>query len=106
MNWVKVFNSEQDAESKLLAGKPRLLLINGVKIAMVKFQGRLHAFSDYCPHNKESLSKGTINALGEVICPWHSYRFSFLTGQPADSQCHPLTLYNLKFEPDGIYIAI
>jgi phenylpropionate dioxygenase-like ring-hydroxylating dioxygenase large terminal subunit len=41
---------------------------------------RLGPYSSVCPHMGGPLDSGQI-ANGEVICPWHRFRFDLSTGQ-------------------------
>jgi nitrite reductase/ring-hydroxylating ferredoxin subunit len=67
----------------------------GKRICLVKHEGKFLAVSDRCTHNGESLSKGKVNHLGEIVCPWHGHQFNLKSGREAqerssDLECFPV----------------
>lgn len=106
MEWIKIFPSENEARTRILPGKPQLLIVGGTRICLVCVEGNFWAVQDACSHNGESLSKGTINYLGEIICPWHNYRFDLKTGRACDSSCPDLKTYPVKSNETGFFIGI
>jgi 3-phenylpropionate/trans-cinnamate dioxygenase ferredoxin subunit len=106
MEWIRVFSGEAEARQRILPGQPQLVILNGRRIALVLFAGTFYAVQDACTHNGESLSKGRVNHLGEIICPWHGYRFALLGGKACDSSCRDLTTYPVKADETGFYIGV
>ena len=106
MEWIKIFSSESEAKENLLESVPRLVVIGDKRICLVLFEGSFYAVQDRCSHNGESLSKGKINHLGEVICPWHNYRFELKSGRPCDSNCADLETYPVRSDSSGFFIGI
>lgn len=93
-------------EMALTEGQPRLLIVQGKRICMVRRENVLYAVEDKCPHNGESLSKGAVNYLGEIICPWHGQRFSLKTGREGEERSRDLITYPVKEGPEGVYIGL
>src|SRR5688572_8572051 len=61
-------------------GEGRRFVVGGHEVAV--FRGRdgvLYATQDRCPHREGPLSDGLCGG-GQVICPYHSYRFDLATG--------------------------
>jgi nitrite reductase/ring-hydroxylating ferredoxin subunit len=106
MEWFKIFASEEEARSRIKEDKPQLLIVEGKRICMVLHQGKFFVVQDACTHNGESLSKGQVNYLGEIICPWHNYRFQLSTGQACDYSCRDLVTYALKSDNSGFFIGL
>jgi len=106
MDWVRVFSSSGEMELAVLPKKPRLLILRGKRICLVREENQLRAVEDSCSHNGESLSKGAVNYLGEIICPWHGYRFNLKTGRECSERSRDLVIYPIKEEPDGIFIGV
>jgi len=106
MEWIKIFSSAQEAQSRVPPGKLQLLVIGDKRVCLANHQGNFLAVQDSCSHNGESLSKGQINYLGEVICPWHNYRFDLQSGRAADSSSPDLTTYPVKIDDDGFFIGL
>lgn len=106
MDWIKIFSNEQEARERILHDKPQLLVLNQKRICLVLHNEKFFAVQDSCSHNGESLSKGKINYLGDIICPWHGYRFELSTGRACDSDCRDLQTYPVKIDDNGFFIGI
>ncbi len=106
LTWHKIFNSLEEAEKNLRLNKSMLIEVAGKEICFSRVQQGFFAVDDECPHLGDSLSRGTCNYLGEVICPWHSYRFSLQTGEETTGHGYQLKKYPLKVEADGIFVGL
>ena len=106
MEWVKVFSSATELHQRLKENMPQLLIVHGVSICLVKREGTLLAIENKCSHNGESLSKGTVNYLGEVVCPWHGYRFSLKTGRESTERSRDLIIYPVRENSDGVFVGM
>jgi nitrite reductase (NADH) small subunit len=53
---------------------------NGVAVCLANVDGRLSALDNVCPHRQGPLGQGWLEGQG-VVCPWHSWVFSTLTGE-------------------------
>jgi len=106
MDWIQVFSSAAEARLQLAENKPQLLIVHGKRICLVLRAGRFYAIQDTCTHSSESLSKGAINYLGEVICPGHGYCFNLKTGRESAERCRDLDIYPVKDDETGFYIGI
>jgi nitrite reductase/ring-hydroxylating ferredoxin subunit len=106
MEWIRIFSSAAEAKTRLAEKKTQLLIVKGERICLALFNDEIFAVQDACSHNGESLSGGQVNFVGEIVCPWHNYRFDLRSGKPADSTCAELKTYPIKSGSDGFFIAI
>lgn len=106
MEWVQIFSSAEQARHRLLENKPQLLILGSRRICLVLRKDKIYAIQDACTHSGESLSKGAINFLGEVICPGHGYGFDLKTGRECNERCRDLTTYLVKDDETGFYVGI
>ena len=105
MEWIKIFNTATEALERIVANQPQLVTIGSKRICVVRLSDNFFAVGDKCSHNGESLSKGKVNFVGEVICPWHGYRFNVKTGQCVES--YPdIPTYPVKIDASGFFIGI
>src|SRR5262245_30235014 len=104
--WIKIFSGADEARSWLTEGKTQLDIVGGRKTCLVIRDGMFHARQDQCTHNGESLSKGSVNFLGEVICPWHGYRFQLKTGRESDERSRDLVVYPVRSDAEGVFIGV
>ncbi|HMJ69440.1 MAG TPA: hypothetical protein VK508_11110 [Cyclobacteriaceae bacterium] len=47
-----------------------------------------------------------IKICGEVICPWHGYRFNLKTGRESAERSRDLTTYPVKEDEEGVFIGV
>lgn len=106
MRWIKLFSSRQEAAQRLSENKPQLLIVDGQRICLVKREDNLLAVSDACTHNGESLSKGQVNYLGEIVCPWHGYQFNLKDGREFRERSADLATFPIRQDDEGVYIGL
>lgn len=94
-----------EAVAALGENKANTVAIGGRKLCLAIINQQLVAVSDRCTHNGESLGKGKINYAGEVVCPWHGYRFDLKTGR-CRSNSPDLETFPVKIENDGVFVKI
>jgi len=76
------------------AGEPPL------EVVLVRTGGRLCALDSLCPHEGGRIGEGPVWDERFVVCPLHLYRFDPCTGEAADVECEPATVYPVR-EVDG-----
>ena len=68
-------------------GKPKLVEVNGRRVALFNVDGDFYAIDDVCTHRGAPLSEGEVTGK-DVQCPWHGAYFDVTTGEasgpPAD----------------------
>jgi len=106
MGWIKIFENTQVANTALIESQPRLLIVQGKRICLVKLNGKLQAVQNNCTHSGGSLSQGTINFLGEIVCPVHQYQFNLKTGRENGQRSNDLECFPIKENEEGIFILI
>lgn len=104
MEWIKIFPSVEEARQRVGPGKTQLLIVNGQRLCLARYEDRFFVVSNRCPHNGASLSDGTINYLGEVVCPLHGYRFNLRTGFCAGG-ADDVETYPVRADDEGLFIA-
>jgi nitrite reductase/ring-hydroxylating ferredoxin subunit len=106
MNWIRIFTTVDEAKQRIMPNKPQLVVIGNMKICLVRIGENFKAVQDACSHNGESLSKGHVNYLGEIICPWHNYCFSMDNGREVQGRSADLTTFPIKADADGFFIGV
>lgn len=106
MEWIKIFSSQEEVQSKLRENVPHRIEVRGKVICMVLRQNVLYAFENKCSHNGEALHKGSVNYLGEIVCPWHGYRFNIQTGRECGERCRDLEIFPVQEREDGLWIGV
>jgi nitrite reductase/ring-hydroxylating ferredoxin subunit len=103
MDWIKIFDA---TNIDLLENRPRLLVIHGRRLCVVKRDGKILAVQDRCTHSGESLSRGTVNYLGEIVCPLHQHQFNLKTGRECSQRSSDLECFPIKENEDGVFVLI
>jgi nitrite reductase/ring-hydroxylating ferredoxin subunit len=106
MDWIRIFLDEADARNKIQNNKPQLLIVNGIRICLTLHNNTFFAVQDACTHQGESLSKGAVNYLGELICPLHNYRFDLQNGRECATRSRNLKTFPIKADESGIFIGL
>jgi len=72
---------------------------------MALWNGTPYAFTYKCPHAGGILADGCIDALGNVVCPLHRYKYNIKNGYNVSGEGYYMTVYPLESREDGIYIG-
>lgn len=80
--------------------------VKGIRVAVIRHEGKLHALDEMCTHADASLAFGPIRE-GCVMCPWHYAEFNLETGEAMSGPaCEGVKTYPVR-EVDGeIQVAV
>ncbi|AKQ46104.1 Rieske (2Fe-2S) protein [Rufibacter radiotolerans] len=106
MAWIKIFESEADAQTQVPLTRTKALVVGGQEICLAHTPAGIFAVENTCPHLGDALSRGTTNYLNEIICPWHSYRFHLISGEECRGRTRPLKRFELETREDGVYVQL
>ena len=106
MKWYKVFNTVDEAKQHVAINSLQLLTIKNTRICLAHTPSGFFAVDNSCPHLGESLHKGKINYLNEIICPWHTYRYNLKSGVECNHRSEHLKRYALKINDSGFFIGL
>ena len=74
------------------------------QIAVFLYDGRLRAISNTCNHKGGPLCEGRLREE-YVMCPWHGWEYSVLTGKGPPGYGEDATaVYAVEERPDGVYV--
>ena len=102
--WHKIANhiNELDFGSTNIA----VAEANGKKICVAKFNNQLFAIAYKCPHAGGLLADGYIDALGNVVCPLHRYKYSLHNGHNVSGEGYYLKHWPVEIREDGVYTGL
>ncbi|UXX80403.1 Rieske 2Fe-2S domain-containing protein [Reichenbachiella carrageenanivorans] len=104
MNKYLVFESKAQAQQVIPLHKIKKIRIENQELCLAHTPKGFMAFAKNCPHLGEDLSKGKINPFGEVVCPWHSYRFSLASGEECENRWKTLKTYRAEWQGECLYV--
>ena len=91
--------------SEFRNGRIRAFDVSGEEIAVACIDGRFHAFSNFCTHQREYLTDGFI-IDGQVICGLHEATYDVETGAVLYGPAYdPLPIYSVRVEGDEVQVG-
>jgi len=103
MTWHKIadhINELDFADNNIAVAE-----MNGRKICIAKFKEELFAFAYNCPHAGGMLAEGYIDALGNVVCPVHRYKYDMKNGRNVSGEGYYLRHWPVEIRGDGVYVG-
>lgn len=79
---------------------------NHKKICIGKFNEQLFAFAYKCPHAGGIMADGYIDALGNVVCPLHRYKYDMKNGRNVSGEGYYLKNWPVEIREDGVYVGM
>ncbi len=104
LKWVKLALSLQELQfpsNDLLVADA-----GGKKITLGRYKGQIFAFAHKCPHAGGILADGHIDALCNVVCPLHRYKFNMSNGRNTTGEGYFLKAYPIDIKDDGVYVGL
>jgi nitrite reductase/ring-hydroxylating ferredoxin subunit len=80
--------------------------LGGKKICLAIKNDEVLACAAKCPHAGGQMSQGYIDALGNIVCPLHRYKFSLQNGRNITGEGYFLKTYPIEKRENGIFIGI
>ncbi len=59
-----------------------------------------------CPHAGGTIADGFVDAMGNVVCPLHRYRFSLQNGRNTSGEGYYLKTYPVRVDENGVYVGM
>jgi 3-phenylpropionate/trans-cinnamate dioxygenase ferredoxin subunit len=79
---------------------------DGKTICIGKHGAELFAFAPKCPHASGEFVHGFIDALGNVVCPLHRYKFCMKNGRNVSGEGYYLKSWPVEIREDGVYVGL
>ena len=80
--------------------------LKGKKFCVAKFAGSYFAFAYKCPHAGAFLEGGYLDALGNVVCPLHRYKYDVKTGRNTSGEGYYLRHWPVETREDGVFVEM
>lgn len=80
--------------------------VNNKAITLALHQEKIFATAHKCPHASGIMANGFIDALGNIVCPLHRYKFSLQTGRNTSGEGFYLKTYPTEQRADGWYVQM
>ena len=80
--------------------------VKGKKICITRFQDEWFAFAYKCPHASGIMAEGYVDAIGNIVCPVHRYKFSLKNGRNTSGEGYYLKIYPVEIREEGMYVGL
>jgi 3-phenylpropionate/trans-cinnamate dioxygenase ferredoxin subunit len=80
--------------------------VNGKKICIGKFKEGVFAFAYKCPHAGGLLAEGYIDALGNIVCPIHRYKYDMKNGRNITGEGYYLKNWPVEIRESGVFVGL
>jgi nitrite reductase/ring-hydroxylating ferredoxin subunit len=78
---------------------------DGIRICLIRSQGRISAVADNCTHQDFEMNLGDVLPDGTIQCAWHGARFDCATGHVRQGPAlTPLPVYEVRL--DGTRVLV
>jgi nitrite reductase/ring-hydroxylating ferredoxin subunit len=104
MTWHKI--AESIHELSFADNNIAVAELQGKKICIGKFKEQLFGFAFHCPHAGGVMANGYIDAVGNVVCPLHRYKFDMKNGRNVSGEGYYLKHWPIEIREDGIFAGI
>lgn len=81
-------------------------MIGDKAIALFQIDNNYFAISNRCAHMGGPLVEGAFDKDGNLVCPWHAYRYDPKTGKGAKGAPHQVESYAIKVEGNDVYVSL
>ena len=103
-HWQKIAASP--AELDFAANDIAVVETGGKKLCIGRYNDALYAFAYTCPHASGIMADGYIDALGNIVCPAHRYKFNLQNGRNTSGEGYYLKRWPVEVRDDGVYLQI
>lgn len=103
-NWIKI--AESVAEIPFGTNGLAEVVADGKPICIGKHADDLFAFAAKCPHASGRFADGFVDAMGNVVCPLHRYRFCLKNGRNVSGEGYFLKHWPVEKREGGVYMGM
>ncbi|HQW83737.1 MAG TPA: Rieske 2Fe-2S domain-containing protein [Ferruginibacter sp.] len=100
--WYKI--AESITEIHFEKNGLSLVNIDGREITLAIHNNKIFACTQKCPHAGGALTDGYIDALGNIVCPLHCYKFNLQNGYNVSGEGYYLKTFKVEQREDGLFI--
>ena len=98
-SFVRVCSKKNFVNNRFLAE------VNEKRIALFQIENNYYAISNVCAHMGGPLIEGALDRDGNIVCPWHGYRYDPKTGHAPKGAPEQVEAYAVRVDGDDIYVS-
>lgn len=102
--WHKIADSEEELLQEGNALQERKA--GDKTICITRYQEKWFGCAAKCPHAGGTMANGYVDALGNIVCPLHRYKFSLEKGINTSGEGYFLKIFPVEVRPNGVFAGI
>jgi nitrite reductase/ring-hydroxylating ferredoxin subunit len=102
--WYKIADSVE--EIIFAANGLTEVTVNGKIICLAKHNETLLACTQKCPHAGGIMADGYLDAVGNIVCPLHRYKFSLQNGRNVSGEGYFLKTFPVEIRKEGVFVGM
>ena len=103
-SWHKI--AESISEINFSENGLAMLEVAGKTITVGVHNDRVFACTQKCPHAGGILADGYIDAIGNLVCPIHRYKFNSQNGRNTSGEGYYLKTFAVELREEGVFVSI
>lgn len=92
-------------ESDLVENKGKRFIVNDVEIAVFKYNNKIYALNNFCPHQLSSVLYNGFIENGFITCPLHGWQFNLANGFIKGGK-NGVESYDVRIENGNVFVKI
>lgn len=80
--------------------------LKGKKICIARYKDSVFAFAYKCPHAGGILADGHIDAMGNIVCPLHRYKYDLRNGRNVSGEGYYLKHWPVEIREEGVFVEM
>jgi nitrite reductase/ring-hydroxylating ferredoxin subunit len=101
--WHKI--ADAVSEINFSANGLATVQVHSKTICLAQHNKTLFACTQKCPHAGGIMANGYVDALGNIVCPLHRYKFSVQNGRNTSGEGYYLKTYPIEVRDNGVFVA-
>ena len=102
--WCKIADSQQSIDWQ--DNNMVVVIVGGKQITLVRSGNVLAACAFKCPHAGGVMADGFIDAMGNIVCAMHGYKFSLYSGRNVSGEGYYLKVYAIEEREVGVFVGL
>jgi len=101
--WHKIADSME--ELNFSSNSMTEITVAGKTICIALHNDNVQACTQKCPHAGGKIADGFLDALGNVVCPLHRYKFSLQNGRNVSGEGYFLKTFPIEIRKEGVFVG-
>ena len=106
IEWCRIDEAGGMGIHFLEEGQLKLVFVKGNGLCIARRNSQLFALRNRCPHAGGPLNQGFLDEAGNVVCPWHRYRFCLEDGKYVEGAGSAAETFPIEINVEGTFVGL